>query len=433
MKLDRTTYEAWLIDRIDGTLSPEQERELDAFLLANPDLVADTDGLPGVHRESDHRLDTEWLKRELPPKGLPTVHDLDDHLVARQEGDLRPDQLDALEAFLSKHPERSRDALLIAAARIIAEDHALPQSDKPYRTFPPQGVPDRHRITDFLIGAMEGDLDENTYGAVQQYLKDHPEFEREARLVQATRILAGAEQYPNKEQLKKGGRVVPFWSTVAVRWAAAASVVLLLGLGWVLLRNNDRIRLAEETAPTTRTETNAKNVLETPKELTGTGPEGPTEDPEPSSEKGEVPQPDAGRNVRPVLAPVPVPTRTPPPAVPDRENLAEVPETLPEEVPEEESELAEAAPVPVVPAATVRTGGLTVKELLVSTMRERILDDPTASTEPLDASDAVAAVDRGLASLSGGKAGLSVTEQRGRKRFDLRLGNSLSISASKGL
>ena len=48
MKLDRTTYEAWLLDRIEGNLTPAQERELDAFLAAHPDLDADISGLPHV-------------------------------------------------------------------------------------------------------------------------------------------------------------------------------------------------------------------------------------------------------------------------------------------------------------------------------------------------------------------------------------------------
>ena len=39
MNLDRTTYEAWLLDRIEGNLTPAQERETAAFLAANPTLI----------------------------------------------------------------------------------------------------------------------------------------------------------------------------------------------------------------------------------------------------------------------------------------------------------------------------------------------------------------------------------------------------------
>ena len=46
MILDRITYEAWLLDRIEGNLTPEQERQLDAFLAANPDLPADLGAFP---------------------------------------------------------------------------------------------------------------------------------------------------------------------------------------------------------------------------------------------------------------------------------------------------------------------------------------------------------------------------------------------------
>ena len=51
MNLDRGTYEAWLLDRIEGRLTPAQEHELDAFLAANPDLRAGADALPEVGAE----------------------------------------------------------------------------------------------------------------------------------------------------------------------------------------------------------------------------------------------------------------------------------------------------------------------------------------------------------------------------------------------
>jgi hypothetical protein len=74
----------------------------------------------------------------------------------------------------------------------------------------------------------------------------------------------------------------------------------------------------------------------------------------------------------------------------------------------------------------------TLAGLLVSTVREKVLDVQAPDDAPLDGRDAVAAVDKGLARLSGGQAGLKVEERDGRRRFDLRLGRGLSITASRG-
>ncbi|MCB0779468.1 MAG: hypothetical protein KDC03_08060, partial [Flavobacteriales bacterium] len=78
MKLDRTTYEAWLLDRIEGRLTPDQERELAAFLLANPDLdPGEQDELPRVDADPGPGFDKDSLKQELPPRGAPDLRNLD--------------------------------------------------------------------------------------------------------------------------------------------------------------------------------------------------------------------------------------------------------------------------------------------------------------------------------------------------------------------
>ena len=41
MNIDRDTYEAWLLDRLEGRLSADQDGALAAFLAANPDLPID--------------------------------------------------------------------------------------------------------------------------------------------------------------------------------------------------------------------------------------------------------------------------------------------------------------------------------------------------------------------------------------------------------
>ncbi len=117
-RIDRTNYEAWLLDRLEGRLSPDEERVLDAFLQAHPDLVPDR--APNA-RITDERVEfapKAGLRRSLPPRGTPDARTLDDFLVARIEGDLDPGQVKALEALLDRDPFAAQAWRLMQRARI---------------------------------------------------------------------------------------------------------------------------------------------------------------------------------------------------------------------------------------------------------------------------------------------------------------------------
>jgi hypothetical protein len=85
------------------------------------------------------------------------------------------------------------------------------------------------------------------------------------------------------------------------------------------------------------------------------------------------------------------------------------------------------------PAVDNATNGNTLGQALASVVRDRVLDAPADPGHVLDGSDAVAAVDKGLRSVVGERAGLSVPrDATGRNRgFNLRLGRNLAISASR--
>ena len=50
-RIDHNNYEAWLLDRLEGNLTPRQEQQLDAFLAANPGLDPGLGELPTVHAD----------------------------------------------------------------------------------------------------------------------------------------------------------------------------------------------------------------------------------------------------------------------------------------------------------------------------------------------------------------------------------------------
>lgn len=443
MTLDRSTYEAWLLDRLEGTLTPEQEQQLDAFLAAHPDLPVTLGELPSVGGGEATFRAKDLLKKTYPPAGEPDAARLDDFLVARMEGDLSPEQARQLDRFLYEHPGHTQDAKRMAASRVPGDPVTFAAKATVERHFPPQGLPDKHRLTDFLIAAEEGDLSADQQAALDRYIAAHPEAKQEQRWVRAARVQPEAIIFAGKERLKKReARVIALWP----RLAAAASVALLVGLAWWMLREG---RGTE--APIARTEQPVAPVT-TPADAERTVPAGPAEDArgsrttpaERSNEENAPPSAGSPRAPKPSKATTPVRPAAAPAGTPAAPRGKELVPLVPG--PEPSPELAhapvptpEAAPVAAVqhpaaqaPASVGHAGqGRTLGTLMANAVRDEVLEEPQRD-QGLDGTDAVAAVDKGLGALTGGKGGLNVQRTGARERVHLRLGRNLAISASRG-
>ena len=445
-RIDHSNYEAWLLDRLEGNLSPQDERALDAFLAANPGLDPGSEPLPTLD-EFEATLSASAkheLKRQLPPTGAPSNERLDDHLIARLEGDLTPLQLEALRLYLIEHPEHQRAERLYALTKVLPEAMAFAAKRELERNLPPLGMPTRHTVDDFLVARLEGDLTPSQEQALNTFLAGHPEARLAADLFAHTRITVPAAVYPDHAGLKKGGRVVPLMPVWAVRFAAAASLALLLGVG-VWFRSRNEVPQAPQVAERTVEPSRTNQPPDTSTKVEGPSPNGPQvlEGLQPNAQleqvatgnKGTV-QPDPEhRNVRPV--PVPAPEEQSAPMVAQQVPPAVAPNGTPVELPVAErpapstdNEGMALAALPVtrsVPESTTLVG------LMVRTLRERVLDQEAPNARPLDGDDALAAVDRGLRTLGGEHAGIDVARKAdgALRSFKLRLGTNLSISASR--
>lgn len=450
-RIDHSNYEAWLLDRMEGNLTPDQERELDAFLLLHPDLAISEDGLPTVTGPADGLswADKNALKRTLPPIGMVTDGSVEDHLIARLEGDLSAEQVDALWSYLVAHPEWQRAARIHEVARITPPDTTYPAKAELQRHLPPQGLPTPHTLQDLLIARAEGDLDPAQERAVAELLVGNAHHQRTWALVKAARIVPGTEVFADKAALKKKeGRVIHF----AFRpLAAAATVALLLAAGGWFLRTPDDQDTRFANVPTTKLDprpTTAQDehpaVVPTPHDAAvepqavdastprtiGTRAQNRhhqdlpvtahrTNEEEPAR---QVPERPMGT---PALAQAPEPEQpeqgtspVPLPVEPDPGPLASV----------------DPAPADTRPARSVPdTQERTLAEALAGVLRERVLEAPARESAPLDRDDAVAAMDRTLKVVGGGGAGLEVRRKADGvvKGFDLRLGRNFSISAQR--
>lgn len=456
-RIDHGNYEAWLLDRLEGNLTPGQERMLDAFLAANPGLDPGPTDLPSLDPERSvlSAYDKEALKRSLPPAGMP--HEpLDDFLIARLEGDLTPQQEEALRLYLLAHPEHQRAERTYALTKLVPAALAFAEKRSLERELPPVGMPTPALLEDFLVARLEGDLNAEQAAALDELLVRDANARVAWELFRMTKVSAEGVTYSAKEDLKKGGKVVPItrWagaSTWSVRLRAAAAIALVCTVGvWLLSDSVEDNGLAVVEMPvqqngTSQPEQQAGVVSSdpgeqapsadvdtaAPEEADRIAPRGLPSSKGPHQRGTDHPSEHGGQQ----------PARSTPQPRADTPMLAEVRGTLPM------GPLPEALPIagsvepgfqlpseaPETFAQVERSVGIPLMTYLSGKLRKRMLGEPGEEARPLGPDDALAALDKGLRQVAGEEAGLSVERApEGRiTRFDLRLGRNLAISANR--
>ncbi len=451
-RIDHTNYEAWLLDRLEGNLSPDQEAALDAFLAANPDLAPVGNDLPSIGATDLPAFNKDLLKRNFPPQGQVTEVSIDDHLIARLEGDLSPEQLLALEKFLYEHPEYAKADRLYALTRLVPQAMEFAAKKELERMLPPEWLVTKYTLQDQLIARLEGDLDREQEKALDTFLAQNASAAKEWALMSRTKISADRITYPERSELKKGGRVISIGAArPVIRYAAAASVALLLSFGiWLALRPTAENQLVN-VDPTERIEQKQVN--------TGTSPQA---DPIQENDRKKGKLPETMEETAPQVADATV-KKTDPSTDPAKGTSPESPKKKPMSIerpidpeelqfaeqrkvvpaydrPEAGPIAVEVAEVPVdldqgppVERSVQEERGNSIGTLFASAVREKVLEQPSNEPRPLDRSDAVAAVDKGLKAISGEKAGLDVQRTKGGKirSFNLRVGD-FALTASTG-
>lgn len=444
-RIDHSNYEAWLLDRAEGSLSPEKEAELNAFLLANPDLEADISDLPTLSDEPPLAFPAKRaMHRSLPPTGTPDDAHIEDHLIAAMEGDLNEDQRKALTVFLRSSGKYDRLEKLYSMAHVDRTVAETIDRSGLYRSMPPKGMPDERSLEDFLVARSEGDLEPGQVQALDEILKNDPVAQRQLELIRASRIELEVIPYPYKEGLRKGGKVIPLFPlnwTVALRIAAMVTLLFSVAV-WYMMRDPDQgVEVAVVPAPSVPSASNDQDanspeeardheVAIPSKEMTGTIPilvDTATSGAVNNNTDGTEGRNHASERIDPVVR-----ERIP--------MMASVIPALPARRIESSIALKAAGPAPEVEYAFYEDAmaynsnkGVNWSEFLVGKLRKEVLATEQEDIRPLDIDDAVALVDKGLSGAGTRQAGLAVDRNaQGRfQGFHLRLGRDLEITARR--
>ncbi len=117
MKIDRSNYEIWIIDWLDGNLSSEQEEELMIFLTNNPDIREESEELRTARLNPDQSAfrNKNLIKKD--ESDIP-VQQFEYLCAAFLEGDLSPEQINELQAMMDNDPVKKRTFDLIQHTRL---------------------------------------------------------------------------------------------------------------------------------------------------------------------------------------------------------------------------------------------------------------------------------------------------------------------------
>ena len=116
MNIHRENYELYFLDFLEGKLDEEQLRQLRLFLLENPDLAEELEGIEKVNlapHDHPYSIDKNTLRKKVIPVDGIDEQTLESYLVAYLENDLTETDRASVEKFLQLNPSYQYDLELL--------------------------------------------------------------------------------------------------------------------------------------------------------------------------------------------------------------------------------------------------------------------------------------------------------------------------------
>ena len=122
MKITRENYEQYFIDYLDGNLTGQEIIMLENFLIMNPQLCVELEGLEKVILSPDRDEHMEKSLLKLPDVTLPVSDDnFEDFSIAASEGDLSENMIREFNNYLELHTEKLNDYSILNQLHLIPD------------------------------------------------------------------------------------------------------------------------------------------------------------------------------------------------------------------------------------------------------------------------------------------------------------------------
>jgi len=142
MHIDRTNYEIWLVDWLDGNLDETRAKELQLFLESNPDLKKEFEDLSGedadisVMTDNEKSKDESFRKKESLKRKLSQLPESQfEHLcIASLEKDISGEQESELAELINKYPKRRKVFEEFSRTKLVPPEVKFSKKNKLYRS-----------------------------------------------------------------------------------------------------------------------------------------------------------------------------------------------------------------------------------------------------------------------------------------------------------
>ncbi|MFW6224084.1 MAG: anti-sigma factor family protein [Bacteroidota bacterium] len=211
MNINRNNYEIYIIDYLDGNLSPAQVDELMLFLDQNPDIKEEIDGLENTLPDTGEQpavFSDKAALKQLDSSQQSSINrdDYETWFIAAVEGTLSREEMLILDDFLSENPDLQKDFDLFMATKLEA-DANITYQDKDLLKQPENETGSTINADSFeawCVAAVEGELSPEQQNELHSYLQQNPELKREYSLFEATRLQPDMDVvFENKHELKQ--------------------------------------------------------------------------------------------------------------------------------------------------------------------------------------------------------------------------------------
>ena len=178
------------------------------------------------------------------------IHNYQAFIVDYYEGSLTAEQQADLLLFIENHPALKDDFENYETVSVTPDNTSFPSKESLLKNITEEN------IDQYLVASLEGDLPPSARRELEHFLEIRPQFKNDKKLYSLTRLQPDLSVVmENQNRLK---RPIPIWKmnrTSSLYYAAAASLVLLIGAYYMLNNGPSNQPLAGKTKPVNETGT----------------------------------------------------------------------------------------------------------------------------------------------------------------------------------
>ncbi len=235
MTINRDNYEQFLVDYADGLLSPLEQKQVEAFLLRNPDIAAEFEQFAqaDVLAPPGHEAPKAALYAIAIDNVPANTEPFEQWCVQRLEGQLNPEQIAAFNQTVATDAHKKEVWQWFEKTILPITDFRYDETVLLYQSPINQPITPNN-ITGYCIALMEGWLDTQGQTTLNAYLETNPWARGELRAVYQTRLTPDLSvTFAQKSLLKRGLWLVSVKQNLG-RLSAAAAIAAFVGMWWML-------------------------------------------------------------------------------------------------------------------------------------------------------------------------------------------------------